>query len=422
MYSMSYRGLTGADVEKVINELVEDSKITTAIEKIVQRRLRKNPRASKEWKQSVVDSTVKEILHKLRIVDMILEEQENAGYTECWPSFSESEPHRSQPNHHHRRRAKQMNKATRKQDSPSREQPAQHQEEDLDKTQVLTITLPAAVKDMTHYQHEDNNSTQSESENSAYDGLGSVDKVKSDERDDSRAVVVGPECDVDLARQGADHSMQNDSVEYDRSSNQSMIESADTSASSESLSSHGDSAELLEGYEQSPRNWEFPAIKDIHNSLEIQSLEEVENAGYIHDADIGPSPSQDPVLNTSAVSDEPAYTDEGWEDPPDETDSSKRVKFVEPIVSDIYLTRYKYDREQVVEMFYTADEGNKFQMDFDRELDRSMQADMGWLEWMMERSDEEAQLHELEDENHLSYSYEIEDEGLKNDEESAEYF
>jgi hypothetical protein len=46
-----------------------------------------------------------EILQKLRIVDMILEEQRIAGYSDSYrPSFSDSEPHQHSPSQMHPRR------------------------------------------------------------------------------------------------------------------------------------------------------------------------------------------------------------------------------------------------------------------------------------------------------------------------------
>jgi hypothetical protein len=100
------------------------------------------------------------------------------------------------------------------------------------------------------------------------------------------------------------------------------------------------------------------------------------------------------------------YRDETWEEeeeeekPKSERDDGgrkRRVVFHENVVSDVFLTRYKFDRCEVADLFFTVEEGYQFQVDFDRELDRAKEANKGWLDWIMERTDEEAARHEAED-------------------------
>jgi hypothetical protein len=96
------------------------------------------------------------------------------------------------------------------------------------------------------------------------------------------------------------------------------------------------------------------------------------------------------------------YRDETWEEmePEEELGDGKRrrrVVFHENVVSDVFLSRYKFDRSEVADLFFTVEEGYQFQVDFDRELDRAKEANKGWLEWIMERTEEEAARHEAED-------------------------
>lgn len=420
-------GLSEADIERVIGELIQDDKITSAIEKIVNRRLRRNPHGSKEWKQAVVDRTVQEVLQKLRIVDMILEE--HAGY-EYRPAFSETEPLRQQAQNP-RRRVRQINREKSQPQPDWREQPAAHAEGsvpplDLDSTQVLMVTLPHAIKNMT--------SPAGNGRSHSFDSSGGYDEASplasfqgraagSDEEEIFDIMHKGSDDDEDIAEpelclQSAEQNMQNDSVEYDCHSGSSFRDSTDESA----RQSRSPGSGPLEAAEQE----QHPG-----DSLEVDSPRRGSGRGTT--GDIVELPTEDDIIflppelpvegsaaaDQSAESEGPEYADEEFEEGPSESTSNRKVTFIEPLVSDVYLTRYKYDREEVSNMFYTAEEGTKFQMDFDREVERSMNADKGWLEWMMERSDEDALHHEQEDE---TYEYDYELEGADHDDDQGDYF
>jgi hypothetical protein len=83
-----------------------------------------------------------------------------------------------------------------------------------------------------------------------------------------------------------------------------------------------------------------------------------------------------------------------------ETKPKRTVNFLDGLVSDTFVHREKHALEDVPELFYTQDESMKFQYDYDREAQRADSDGVSWLDWMMERTEEERLKHEEEDELH----------------------
>lgn len=415
MHRFERYGLSEVDIENIIGELIKDEKIISAIEKIVNRRLRKNPNGSQTWRQCIVDTTVQEILQKLHIVDMILEERQSAGYIECRPSFSDSEPQQRGSMQHPRRRARELNNDTIHQKFPDLSQTdyyAVGDFEDLDKTQVLTVTLPAAVKELSDRDNLENLNSGSYGSARSGDELSSFHEPFSQDliTEHSEANVLDGEEGADISLQSAEDNMLNDSVKYEHNSDRSVTDSTDKSLESHENFPSG----------RSSRSNSFEAVQksqgeDYH--LEMEGVEGGSSSVIEDDDDKAASTRDTPEVEANLSM--ATYSDDEFEEPQEETENARRVHFLDPLVSDIYFTREKYDRDQVAEMFYSADEGFKFQMDFDRELERCMEVDMGWLEWMMERTEEEAQQHEKED---AEIQYEIEDDEAFDEVEGENFF
>lgn len=76
---------------------------------------------------------------------------------------------------------------------------------------------------------------------------------------------------------------------------------------------------------------------------------------------------------------------------------SRRVNFLDGLISETFIHREKHSPEDVPDLFYTHDESIKFQYDYDREAQRADNEGISWLDWMMKRTEEERKKHEVED-------------------------
>ena len=68
--------------------------------------------------------------------------------------------------------------------------------------------------------------------------------------------------------------------------------------------------------------------------------------------------------------------------------SSKRIKFHEKIVSDVFYTE-PYRREEISDLFFTHHEAIKSQLEHGRELDAADEANIPWTTWIDSKTDEE---------------------------------
>jgi hypothetical protein len=78
--------------------------------------------------------------------------------------------------------------------------------------------------------------------------------------------------------------------------------------------------------------------------------------------------------------------------------AEKKVNFPQNLVSDTFVLREKHAPEDIPDLFYTQEESMRFQYDLDRETQRADSDGVSWLDWMMERSEEDRLKHEEEDE------------------------
>ena len=66
-----------------------------------------------------------------------------------------------------------------------------------------------------------------------------------------------------------------------------------------------------------------------------------------------------------------------------------RVRFVEDVISDVFVVREKYARHEVPDLFYTHDESLKFTSDYNRESMKAEALGLTWYEWWENRTDED---------------------------------
>jgi hypothetical protein len=93
----------------------------------------------------------------------------------------------------------------------------------------------------------------------------------------------------------------------------------------------------------------------------------------------------------------PTLSPETKPNPDPENPQSRRVNFLDGLISDTFVPREKHSPEEVPDLFYTHEESIKFQYDYDREAQRADTEGITWLDWMMKRTEDDRKKHEEED-------------------------
>jgi hypothetical protein len=344
--------------DRLIKELCNDPVLLASIEKIALKRLSRYPRVDLPLKEKIVDETVRDILNKLDIVEMVRQERMNRLSR---PAYSDSEPLPGVPPRRYSPKKQQSRSLTQLNTDPEKQSSKQPGFSlDLGKTQTLTMDFQAAVEfEKRRNDHDE-----------YFDPESNHQSGTLEQREYSSG-------DSDRFRPTESEMEEYDEGGYDRDHGDEVIDST-------------------VGQQDDTNNFDIDiSLQNSSNGIIDTSLkslsagDEDEEHDYSDDWD---ATHPDHSIEQNSASD-------GRKG--DSRAGSKRVSFSESIVSDVFLSRYKYEPSEVAELFFTAEEGCKFQVDFDRELDRAAAASKSWLTWIMERTDEDAARDEAEDFNSL---------------------
>jgi hypothetical protein len=73
----------------------------------------------------------------------------------------------------------------------------------------------------------------------------------------------------------------------------------------------------------------------------------------------------------------------------EETDGSKKVHFTPAMVSDVFYTRYKFEPDEVRELFYNNDDTILFSTEYEREYRTADLHNTTWYDWMHNKPDDD---------------------------------
>lgn len=73
----------------------------------------------------------------------------------------------------------------------------------------------------------------------------------------------------------------------------------------------------------------------------------------------------------------------------EEDDRPRKIQFAENVVSEVYLTRYKYDPEEVDELFFGTLDSKTFQTEYEYECNKAEDLGLDWMSYMDQRSEQD---------------------------------
>ena len=359
------------DTNKLVQALCQDATLMASIEKVILKRFSRNPHGDSKWKKAIIDETVSQILAKIQIVELVKKEKLRKLQR---PLYSDSEPQQRVLRKKLKQKTtllpNQLNRnITQKNinidnynsnenivlnpESPLKRRPLT----DLGSTQTLTMDYSQALLAIAEEQNYQTSSwTESQQlllqNNQPFSGLV-LEIIKDNEQLDS-GVLAG-----DAISKEPDMLNTVEVIEYDDPNSEGNFEQViDVSRNSDVEERNGPEASAYQSEEGSFQH----DYSDDWDTLVITS-ERAEGA---------------PISSKNDRADNV------------ESEKENRVRFANSIVSDVFLSRYKYDNEQVAELFFTREEGLKFQLDFDREFERASAENKEWIDWIMERTEEQA--------------------------------
>lgn len=105
-----------------------------------------------------------------------------------------------------------------------------------------------------------------------------------------------------------------------------------------------------------------------------------------------PNSATSPILSITTDRD-PTYTAPSLPSPAYEDDfessPNRVVRFAPGIVSEVFLTRYKYTEEETLELFYSNDDTILFSSEYEQEYRMADVHNSSWYDWMMGQAGEE---------------------------------
>lgn len=434
-------------IDILVEELCGNDSLILAIQDVVIRKLRKRSHLDGASKRKLIDKTVLEIFHKINIGDILLHELNNAAdqQTATTPSFSSSAaaaaavpaallPAYSEQEPHRATTAATAGRATRR-SGPSTIRAGPSKGASYRAPECLAPSVRRRVASHRGHEEDDDDGhddvTELEDAPQQYNMQGQEEEDEIGGNAGEDRVDFGATQLINL-RAISDSMEEEDEEEGARGAGEEEDyiddeEDVESVRSSEAETEPLGQAEALALRRQiddyDPRDGEEAVDEQQQrDAAEEEGEEEEEEIAIMAPgsdrpdkiAQSGGSASSYAPLPTAPVISDTAgaegregeedshYNDETWEEEEEyereeQSRRKKRVVFHDNVISDVFLTRYKFDRDEVADLFFTVEEGYQFQVDFDRELSRAQVANKGWLEWIMERTDEEAARHEAED-------------------------
>ena len=430
-------------MSELIQLLEEDEGLIEYIKRLVKRRLTSDSyHRDNAWTERVIDLSIDEVLDKLDIRSIIetyrSRSERKSQLNENRPPFSETEP-----NVAFRGGDRKRSSASPSYPAPTRtrspvleleksDDDSVRQSSDCGISEASTVQGHQESHENTHYQvrqispprFQSSRSRMHDNSLSRQSGLHAIlDRVRHDDSNDSILIYDPRPIDQSSEISKGVSTSQEDKVLVDSCSSfdKEAVDDSESPSSpsaqlfnpqkselirsddSRAISSLGSSSsEFSNGIGVPPRRkYTSPLSTQRGDGSDAETEPDNDSGVSSTHSDLsdttpdffsskGLQSANSPILSMTAERDptfiaplqsSPVY-EEDFEGSPD-----RRVRFVPSIVSDVFLTRYKYTEDETLDMFYSNDDTILFSSEYEQEYRMADMHNTNWYDWMMSQAD-----------------------------------